>query len=111
MNLPVEILKRLFHGPSRFRAGAIVTVSRPIEGLHLVDRGMLSASVSIPLQPGDRLEYRGPYRRKKDVLLIPKERADEFLARIPKDQEREWVASDAFLVYLPYGVVMDTNDR
>lgn len=107
MNLPAEILERLLHGTSRFRAGMIVTVSRPIDGFHLVDRGMLSTSVSIPLQPGDRLEYRGSHLEKEDVVFIPEEIADEFLARIPNDQERSWVARGAFFVCLPYGVVTE----
>jgi len=111
MNLPAEILKRLLHGASSFRAGTIVTVSRPVQGLYLVDRGMLSTSVSIPLRPGDRVEYRGPHLGKEEVVLIPKETADEFLARVPKDQERTWITRDAFFVYLPKGVVSELNDR
>lgn len=105
MNLAAEIVKRLMHGASAFTPGTIVTVNRPIDGYHMVDRGMLSTDVFIPLCPGDRLEYGGPYLREKTIVLIPKESAEYFLARVPKELERTGVEKSAFHVYLPNDAV------
>jgi len=94
-----------------FRAGAIVTVRRAVEGYHLVDRGMLSTSVHIPLRPGDLIEYRGPHHGEQIVVRIPQKSADQFLARVPKELERSWVDRSRFLVYLPKDAIVEFNDR
>ncbi len=98
-------------GASTFPPGTIVTVNRPIDGYHMVDRGTLSTNVFVPLRPGDRLEYRGPYFQEKTVVLIPRESAEYFLARLPKELERTWVAKSAFHVYLPNDAVTLLNVR
>jgi hypothetical protein len=85
---PLEMLKQMLHGAPAFSPGQWVTVTRPIEGAFLVDRGMLSTSVAIPLRPGDKLEYRGPHQRNAVMLKIPESSAADFLARIVKETER-----------------------
>ena len=104
-------MKRLIHGASAFPPGTVVTVNRPIDGYHMVDCGMLSTNVFIPLRPDDRLEYGGSYLRETTVVLIPKESAEHFLARVPNELERTWVAKNAFHVYLPNDAVTVLNER
>jgi hypothetical protein len=111
MNLAAEIVKRLMHGASAFPPGTIDTVNRPIDGHHIVDGGALSTNVFIPLRPGERLEYRGPYLREKTVVLISEERAEYFLVRVPKEIQRTCVAKSAFHVYLPNDAITLLNDR
>ena len=64
---------------------------------------MLSAEVKIPLKPGDVLEYRGKHLREKEVVHISESAAEQFLARVPKEEHPEWVERHAFFVYVPSG--------
>ena len=99
----MNLLQAIVNGWPTFRAGETVTVSRPIEGRHLVDRGMLSTEVRVPLVPGDALEYRGKHLRESEVVRIPEAAAHGYLARVPKEQHPELVERSAFFLYLPAG--------
>ena len=106
----IQILKRLMHGGSRHRSGASVTVTRPIDGMHLVDRGMLSTTVSVPLAPGDKLEFRGPHLGKENVVRIPEADSAKYLARIAEPGDRTLIDTTAFYVYLPVDEQLRAND-
>jgi hypothetical protein len=71
---------------------------------------MLNTSVSIPLLPGDKLEYRGPYLRKESVVQIATTVADSYASRVAKDEERAWIERAAFYVYLPIEERLEAND-
>ena len=110
MDKSVEMLKQMLHGAPAFNPGQCVTVTRPTEGTFLVDRGMLCTSVSVPLRPGDRLEYRGPHLYNQVVLRIAESNAPEYLSRITKEMERSWIDADAFFVYVPIEERLEAND-
>ena len=105
MFTPVDVIKRIWHGKGTFAKGEIVTVRQPINAMHLVDRGMLSTSVEIPLMAGDRVSYLGPHVKLKDVFLIAEVDADKFVARVANEKEREWIDRKWFVIYVPIGTL------
>ncbi len=110
-DLPITAARRWARTLAFMNKGALVTVSEPQTAVHLIDRGMLSTSITVTLQPTDVLEFCGTHITGELVLRARPEDVDVLLARAIPERYRQYADRSAFFLYVPASKVIAHHMR
>jgi hypothetical protein len=80
------------------KKGTLVKVAEPVTAVHLIDRGMLSTSISVELLPTDTLVFFGRGLTGETTLRARPEDVESLLARATPIEDRQYAHRSEFLL-------------